>query len=266
MSKLGVIAGGGTLPVELAKSAKDRGEKVVVFALEGMASPELEKIADRVYWMEIGQYRKFAFLLLKERIRKLVLAGKVDKNVIYKENNADGSYKKHFNKLKDKKDYSILEEITRHLKRVGVEVVDGMKYLKHLLPEAGVIGEVQPDERIEKDINFGYSVAKRLADLDIGQTVVVKNEAIVAVEAMEGTDATIERSREIAGEGCVMVKVSRTKQDMRWDVPTVGPDTIQKLSDNSFSAMAIESGKMYLIDKEEFIRSANSCNIVVKAL
>ena len=266
MDKVALIAGGGTLPLEFIRSAKKAGDKVVVFALNKMASPELDKEADKIYWLDFGQYAKFALLLVKERIRKVAFIGKVDKSVVYDEKGQDKYTREGLKTLKDKKDYSILGEITRRLKQVGIEVIDGKKYLEHLLAEEGILGATVPDRRIEEDIEFGFETAKKLAGMDIGQMVAVKNKTIVAVEAMEGTDATIERAGSIAGEGCVMVKVSRPQQDMRWDVPTVGPLTIEKLAENKFSALAIESGRMYLLEKDKFIDIADSSNIAVKAL
>ncbi len=266
MGKVALIAGAGVLPVEFVRAAKKAGDTVVVFAIRGMASSQLDKETDKVYWMDVGQYRKFGFLLLKERIKHLALVGKVDKSVIYKKGTYDEEARIALKSLQNKKDYSILEEITRHLGRIGVEVIDSMRYLSHLLPEKGVLSRAAPDARIEEDIKIGYDVAKEIAGMDVGQTVVVKERAVVAIEAMEGTDATIKRAREVAGRGCVMVKVSRPRQDPRWDVPTVGPDTMTGLSDNGFSALAIENGKMFLVDREELIKIADANNIVVKVI
>ncbi len=266
MEKIGLVAGAGSLPVEFVRSARAKGDKVVVYAIEGMASRELDNAADKTYWLNIGQFKKFIFLLIKERIRKLALLGKVDKGVIYDKKIHDEEASSVLSNVENKKDYSILEEITRRLKILGIEVIKGTDYLAHLLPEKGVMGQILPDDRIRDDIEFGVKAAKRLADMDIGQTIVVKDKTIVAVEAMEGTNATIRRAREIAGDGCTMIKVSRIKQDMRWDIPTVGPETITLLGENNFGALAIESGNMFVIDKERFLQKANESNIVVEAV
>jgi DUF1009 family protein len=266
MDKVGLVAGGGALPIEFVRSARRQGDQVVVFAINKMASPELDGEADIIYWLGTGQYAKFVLLLLKERIRKIALVGKVDKSVIYRGNELDDVSRKALKGVRDKKDYSILEEATRRLNQLGVEVIDGMKYLSHLLPEKGLLGEATPDGRIEEDVKFGYEAAKKLSGMDIGQTVIVKDKAIVAVEAMEGTDPTIDRAGAIAGKGCVMVKVSRPDQDMRWDVPTVGPETMDRLVKNEFSAVAIESGKMFLVEREKFIKMADKNGIVAQAL
>jgi len=265
MKKIGLIAGGGSLPLEFIKQANARHEKVVVFALTGMADEKIERQADKIYWLKIGQYTKFAFLLVKERIRHLALLGKVEKKALFNEK-YDIEAENTLKKLKTHEDYSILEEITRHLKKIGIEVIDGKEYLAHLMPEKGVLSIIRPDEKVSEDIAFGCSMAKQIAGLDIGQTVIVKDKTVVAVESIEGTDSAIKRAGTFAGRGCVMVKVSRPKQDTRWDVPTVGPDTMRLLAENAFSALAIESKKMFLIDQKETIDIANINKIVFQVL
>jgi UDP-2,3-diacylglucosamine hydrolase len=266
MAKIGLIAGAGSLPVEFALSVKAKGDRVVVFALEGVADTRLEDIADKVYRFKITQYKKVFFLLLSNGIRKLVMLGKFEKRVIYEKGPAREKYAGKLKKLSDRKDYSILTEITRRLALVGVKVVDALEYLSHLLPAEGILTASSPDSRVRGDIEFGYHTAKKIAELDIGQTVVIKNRTVVAIEAMEGTDAAIERAFSIAGEGCVMVKVSRPSQDMRWDVPVVGPETIKILAENNFSALAIESGRMFVVDPERLVRDADLSGIAVQVL
>lgn len=266
MSRVGLVAGGGGLPIEFARSARQKGETTIVFAIENMASPQLNAEADRIYWLNIGQFKKFVFLLFKERIRRLALVGKVYKDVIYDKKIQDTASRGMLDTIRNKSDYSILQEITRRLEKVGIKVVDTSQYLAHLLPEKGLLTGVIPDDEIKEDISFGYGIAKKMAELDIGQTVIVKDKNVVAVEAMEGTDAAIARAYSVAGEGCVMVKVSRPNQDLRWDVPTVGPETVAKLAENGFNALAIESGKMFLLEKEKVIEIAKANNIAVSVL
>lgn len=266
MGKIGLVAGSGTLPMEFVQSAKKQGDKVVVFALEGMTSPEIEDLADKTYWITAGQYKKFAFLLLREMIRQIAFIGKVRKEVIYDNNLMDDKASSGLKGLKDRKDTSIFNEITKRLNMVGVEVVEVTRYLAHMLPDKGVLSRGTPGRELEADISFGYETAKKLAGMDIGQMVVVKDMSVVAVEAMEGTDATIRRAREVAGDGCVMVKVGRPNQDMRWDVPVVGPDTMTELIKNGFSALAIESGKMLLVEKERTLEMADGAGIIVKVV
>jgi len=264
--KLALVAGEGNLPLEFIREAREKGENLVVFAIEGMASKEIDDLSDKVYWLDIGQYKKCIFLLIKENVRRLAMVGKVHKTVIYDSDDHDAELRSALKDLKNQEDYSILGEITRRLKQMGVEVIEGTRYLSHLLPEKGVLSREKPDSHIDEDIEFGYDIAKKIAGMDVGQTVAVKNKCVVAVEAMEGTDETIIRARETAGEGCVMVKVCRPNQDLRWDVPTVGPDTMAGLAENRFKALAIESGRMFVAEKEKTIELADSAGIVFKVL
>ena len=210
--------------------------------------------------------QKFVFLLLKEMIRKLAFIGKVQKEVIYDNEVLDDAASKGLRDLKDRKDTSIFEEITRRLNKAGIEVIEATRYLAHMLPEKGVLSRKTPSPELEADISFGHETAKKLAGMDIGQTVIVKDKSVVAVEAMEGTNATISRAKEVAGEGCVMVKVGRPDQDMRWDVPAVGPGTMTRLIESGFSALGLESGKMFLVEKEKTLKMADDANIVVKVV
>ena len=266
MAKIGLIAGGGMLPVEFVRSVREKGDTVIVFALKGMASESLNDLADKIHWFDLTQYKKFIFFLIKERIRHIAMLGKVDKNVIYNKDIKDKAVTDDLDALKDKKDYSVLEGITKHLARFGVHVIDCSEYLSHLIPQKGLLTEFSPSVAVEGDIAFGHTIAKNLADMDIGQTIVIKQKSVVAVEAMEGTNEVIKRAHKIAGKGCVMIKVSRSKQDLRWDVPVVGTETMDLLVENGFSALAIESCKMYMVDRENFLKKANENNIVVKVL
>ena len=266
MSKIGLVAGSGSLPVEFALSVKAKGDKLVVYALEGIADKRLEDIADKVYRLKITRYKTFLFLLVSNGIRELVMLGKFEKKEIYEEGRTRKRYSGKLSKLSDRKDYSILQEITRRLAFVGVKVSDGLVYLSHLIPKKGVMTNTLPDARVKEDIAFGYDTAKKMAGMDIGQTVIIKDKTVVAVEAMEGTDEVIERASAIAGEGCVMVKVSRPGQDMRWDVPVVGPETIKKLTAGKFSALAVESGKMFVMEREQVIKEADASGMAVEAL
>jgi len=267
MKKLGLVAGEGILPVEFLQAVKKRDERIVVIAIKGISSPLIEEEeADKLYWLDVGQTAKLIFLLVRERVGRIALLGKFKKDIIYKKDEHGEEEKNILNRIKNKKDYSILRAITDRLGKVGIEVVNTTDYLSYLLPEKGVLGRIAPGRHLQEDIEFGYDIAKELAGMDIGQTIVVKDKTVVAVEAMEGTDPTIERGRKVAGDGCVMIKVSRPHQDMRWDIPTVGPETMKKLIENKFSGLAIESGRMYLLEKEKFLEMADSNRIAVQGL
>ncbi|MDD4956984.1 MAG: UDP-2,3-diacylglucosamine diphosphatase LpxI [Candidatus Omnitrophica bacterium] len=266
MDKIGIIAGKGALPMEFLDEARQDGRKITVFALQGITDKTITEHAEKVYWLKVGEFKKFAFLLIRDRIKQLALLGKVDKSILYREHGQDDEYRKSYARIGDTKDYSILQEVTRRLGFIGVSVMDSTVYLKHLLPEKGFLGSVRPDDTTEKDISFGYDIAKKISGMDIGQTVVVKGGTIVAVEAIEGTDETIKRAGALAGSGCVMVKVSRPHQDMRWDVPTIGADTIRTLVENKFKALAIESGRMFVMDRQQVADMSGQADITIKVI
>ena len=265
MEKIGLVAGAGDLPLEYARAAKEAGKKLVVLAAKGMASTELEEVAHKVYWIDFGQYAKAVFFLIKERVKKIVLLGKVRKDVLY-DDVLDKKAGELYKGMKDAKDYTILKSITNNLSKVGIEVVSPADLLQHLIPPQGLHGKHVPDTATEEDMDFGFSMAKDLAGMDIGQTVIVKDKMAVAVEAIEGTDNLIVRANKLAGVGCVMVKASRPEQDMRWDIPTIGLQTIKLLVDNGYKAIAIESDKMFLLQKEEVLKLADEHGLVVKVM
>ena len=265
MERIGLIAGGGEIPILFAHEARKKGAKTIGFALKGLTSPDLDKACDRTHWFDTSQIAKFFLLLLAERIRKVVLLGKVDKSVFYTD------VKKHeeginlFKNAQDKSDYGILEKVTSEFEKKGIKVINAIDYLSRLMPEKGVLTDIKLSDKEKEDLAFGFKTAKALSHLDIGQTVVVKDKAVVSVEAMEGTDATIKRAALICREGFVVVKVSRPHQDMRWDVPVVGIHTINLIAENKGRVLAIEEKKMFLADKEKCVKLAdqNGISIVV---
>ncbi len=265
MGKIGLIAGGGFLPIEFVRAVKNKGDEVIVFAIKDMASPEIEKEASKVYWIKFGQFAKILFLLIKEHIKHIALLGKIKKARMYT-NEFDKKSKHILKKAEDGNDYSILKGVTKYLGKVGIVVIEPTEYLSHLIPERGVMGRNIPEDGIKEDMVFGYDMAKVLAGVDIGQAVAVKGKTIVAVEALEGTDDVIKRANKLAGAGCVLVKVSRPDQDMRWDIPVVGPTTMAELVKNGFRAVAIESGKMFIVKQDEFVKLAEENDIAVEAL
>jgi DUF1009 family protein len=266
IKKIGLAAGAGELPLEFVRAVKSRGIRVPVFAVSGVTSPDIEKEADKVYWLNFGEFAKVMFFMLKEQVRHIALLGAISRGVIYgNQVKYDDDSAEILARSVNKRDYSILAEVTEKLKKVGVQVIDPTEYLGHLIPCQGVMGNVAPDASMDRDIAYGFRIAKEISGNDIGQTVVVRDGAVIAVEAAEGTNAVIDRAGKIAGAGCVMVKASRPKQDMRWDVPTIGMETISRLVDNKFKCLAIESGKMFFVQKQASVQFAdtNSLSIVI---
>ena len=263
MERIGLIAGGGKLPVIFAEEARKKGAKIIGFAIKGMALPELDKACDRIHKFSIGEVKKFIFLLIAERIKKIVMLGKVDKSIIFSNVERDDEAEQFLKETESKSDYSLLDKLTSELEKRRMQVIDSAGYLADLFPPKGVLTKRELSEKEKEDVLFGFKAAKDIARLDIGQTVVVKDKNIVSVEAMEGTDRTIERASGLCGSGFSVVKVSRPDQDMRWDVPVAGEDTIRLIVKYGGSVLAIEEKKMFLVDRESCIRLADASNISI---
>ncbi len=263
MERIAIIAGGGELPVIFARELRKKGIKVIGFAIKDVALPSFDAACDRAHRMSVTEIKKFIFLLITERVRKIALLGKVEKSVIFGQIKKEQEAKDVLDKVKDKMDYSLLDAVTKKFKTFGVDVIDPVKYIPELMPQKGVLTKRAPTPEETEDINFGVAMAKKIAGLDIGQTIIVKEKAIVSVEAMEGTDSTISRASETAGEGFVVVKAARPDQDMRWDIPVVGPETIKRMIENKASALAMKANKMLLVDRDACVSLADAAGISI---
>ena len=202
MEKIGLIAGSGKLPVIFAREARKKDTKVVCFAIKGMASPDLEEACNKVHWVGTGEILKTFFLLATERIKKIVMLGKIDKSLIYNNLKEEDEALNAFKNSEDKSDYNLLDKATQELEKRGVKVINALDYLTELLPSKGTLTKRYPSEKEKEDISFGFKIAKEIAQLDIGQTIIVKDKSVVSVEAMEGTDETIKRVKSHKIEGC----------------------------------------------------------------
>lgn len=266
MARIGLVAGYGKLPIIFAQVAKTKGDTVIGFGLKGVTQGELEGYVEKLHWLEWGELEKAIILLVTERIKKIIMLGKIKKDILFKDDkDLDDEAKKLLEKTKDKKDYAILNEVTKVLSKVGIEVMDSTAYLKDLIPSKGTLTKREPSGEEWQDIRYGKEIASQLSQFDIGQTVVIKDRTVIALEAVEGTDETISRAGSLTDDGFVVVKVARPNQDMRFDVPLVGLDTLKALIEAKGKALALEEKRTLLMDKEELIKSAdeNGISIVV---
>lgn len=264
MARIGLVAGSGKLPLIFSSIAKSKGDEVIAFGIKGITDAALENSVDKMHWLVWGDLKKAMMLLLMERISRIVLLGKISKEMVFKETaSLDMEAKKVIGKIGDKKDYSILGGVADALKKVGVEVIDPTAYLKTMVPSKGVLTQHEPSEAETCDVEYGLAVARGLAKLDIGQTIVVKDKTVIAVEAAEGTDETISRAGKLVKDGFVVIKVARPDQDMRFDIPLVGPDTLSSVEKAGGTVLALESGKTLLLDREELIKRADANDIAV---
>ncbi|MDQ7787844.1 MAG: UDP-2,3-diacylglucosamine diphosphatase LpxI [Thermodesulfovibrionales bacterium] len=262
--KLGIIAGAGELPIAIADEAKTFGYAVFAVALEPLADKALSSHVDEIQWVNVGKFGKLIDTLQKHGISEAVMAGKVSKTLLYKSKiTPDLRAVKLLFSLKDRKDDSILLAITRELEQEGIRLLDITRFSGSLLASEGVHTKRKPTEAEWKDIEFGWKIAKEIGKLDIGQTVVIREQAVMAVEAIEGTDEAIRRGGALAGEGAVVIKVSKPEQDMRFDVPAVGPQTLHIMKEVHAKVLAVETNKCLILNKDSLIEEANKAKITI---
>lgn len=261
---IGIIAGTGELPEIIARDARERGIKVVTIALENLASPELVKYSDEIRWINVGKLGTLIDTLKDFGVKEAIMAGKVPKTLLYKTKvTPDLRAAKLLFSLKDRSDDSILNAIAKELKKEGINIIDTIAFSPHLLTPEGILTEDPPTKNEWEDIEFGWKIAKEIGRLDIGQTVVVKSRAVMAVEAIEGTDEAILRGGALAGEGAVVVKVFKPEQDMRLDVPVIGIETLKSMTAVSARVLAVEACRSIMLNKERFIKEAEDSGITV---
>src|SRR5271156_6397075 len=262
----GLIAGNGRFPFLVLEGARSQGIEMAVIALKEEASPELEKTAKRLHWVSLGELSKAIELMHQEGVKQAVMAGQVKHNKIFSAIRPDWKLAKLLFSLPRKNTDSLIGAVAKVFEEEGIQLVDSTIFLKPLLPKAGVLTRRAPDQTESADINYGRAIAQQIAALDLGQTVVVRDRACVAIEAMEGTDETIERAaRIVAGQRLVVVKVSKPAQDMRFDVPVVGLRTIEVMHRANATALALDAGKTLLFDRDALIAAADEASITIEA-
>jgi DUF1009 family protein len=262
----GLIAGNGRFPFLVLEGARSQGIEMAVIALREEASPELERVATRLHWVSLGELSRALELLHQEGVNKAVMAGQVKHNKIFSSIRPDWRLAKLLFSLPKKGTDSLIGAVAAVLESEGIELVDSTVFLKPLVPEPGVLTRRVPDEREAADIAYGRRIARQIAGLDLGQTVVVCDRACVAIEAMEGTDETIERAaRMTGGKPLVVVKVSKPQQDMRFDVPVVGLPTVEVMRRLNATALAVDARRTLLFDRARLIEAADVAGIAIEA-
>lgn len=261
--RIGIIAGGGQFPLLLARAAQEKGCRVVVAAHEGETLPELVTVADCFCWVRLGQLGKIIRFFKKEGIVETVFAGTITKTSIFQDIRPDIKGLSLWGTINVKQDDAILRAVADALECEGIKVLDSTLYLEHLLFPTGVLTRKKPSAKQLKDIEFGLSIARAIGVLDIGQCVVVRNCTVLAVEAIEGTDAAIRRGGLLGKEKVVVVKVKKPDQDFRFDLPAIGCATLRTMMEVKASVLAVEAGQALLFDRQEMVRLADQAGIVV---
>jgi len=261
--KIGLIAGGGQFPLMVADIARKQGICVVAVAHEGETDPVLSKKVDEITWIKLGQLGQLIKVFRKHGVEKALLAGTINKRRMFDNVRPDLKGISLISKLAVFHDDDILGAVAGELAKEGIEIVSSTIYLPELWAPPGCLTKKKPNKAANEDVDFGWMVAKELGRLDIGQCVVVRRKTVLALEAIDGTNETILRGGRIAKEKAVVVKVSKPQQDLRFDVPSVGLETIMVMSQVKASVLAIEAGKTLMFNRKEMISYANKSGISI---
>lgn len=267
MARVGLLAGVGILPVEFMRAAQSQGHEVVVIAVIPETAPALREEAHTFYEINVAKLNKILKTLTQEGVTEVTMLGKVTKELLFQGLTfPDFRTVKVLASLKDRKDDTIMLALVKELEKENIRVADQTLYLKPLMPAPGVLGKHKPTAEQEADIRFGFQVAKEMGALDIGQTVVVKNQAVMAIEAIEGTDACILRGGQLGRGDAVVVKTAKPNQDQRFDVPAVGMKTVQSMIDSGCKVLAIEAYQTVFVEQAEVLAAADKHKIVICAV
>jgi len=264
--RLGLIAGNGVFPVLVARGARAAGVEVVACAHAGETDPSIEQEVAACTWVRVGELGKIIRTLKQAGCARAVMAGGIKKVRLFSGFRPDLRGAAFLARMRTLHDDKLLTGIAGELAGEGIEIVESTRYLPDLLPQPGVLTRRAPRRREMDDIRFGFEVAKAVGAFEIGQTVVVKDGLVVAVEAVEGTDAAIRRGGDLARRGAVVVKVAKPGQDLRFDVPAIGPETIRLMSAVHATALAIEAGRTLLLERERVLAAADAAGITIVAV
>ncbi len=266
--RIGLLAGNGRFPLLLAESARRAGIEVIAVALEGEASPELEPHVDKLYWSAMTKLGRVIRIFKSEGVTQAYMAGGVRKTRLF-----EGIHPKMtpdlrtlalvFHYVRDNRDHTLLEAVVNEFAKEGICFGDTRDYMQEHLAHEGCMTRRAPTAREQEDIEFGWDIAKRIAELQVGQTIVVKNKCVAAVEAVEGTDEAVRRGGALTRKGAVVIKLARPNQDMRFDAPTIGVQTVKTLKEAGATALAVEAGHTLMLDKPEVIAAADAAKIAI---
>lgn len=264
--KQGLIAGDGQLPVKMAQQAKENGFEVVAISLSDDNYRDLKKYCSKVYSCAPGEPLKIEKYLKEENIKQLTFLGKVSKTLLVKRPKFDSKAIDFFKRAVRLNDDKVMLMIIEELEKIGITVLDQTVFIKNLMIPSGVLGTVKPTQEQIDDVNYGYEIAKEIGKLDIGQSVVIKDKMIMAVEAIEGTDKCIARGCKLAKKDACIVKVAKPKQDKRFDIPAIGLRTLKTMHKNKAKLIAVEAGSTIIVDQEKTIQFADKHGIVIMAI
>ena len=264
MERIGLIAGNRKFPLLFCAAAKRRGYAVIAVALKGDTAPRINKLADKVYWLGLAEFNRISGIFNSAGVKKIVMAGQISPARLFsREVKNSPDIQQILSSIRNKKADTIFGAIADKLTAAGLELLNSSTFVEDFLVKKGPLTRRQPDQATWDDIHFGFDLAKSIGALDIGQTVAVKDKAILAVEALEGTDNLIRRSGKIARGGITVIKVAKPEQDMRFDIPVIGLKTIQNLIKAGAKCLAVEADKTLFIDRDAALRLADKKGISI---
>jgi DUF1009 family protein len=261
--RIGLIAGNGRFPIIFADNARRLGYRVSAVAHIGETAPELEAHVETIHWIKIGQFNKLIKALKADGVAQAVMLGGIKKTHVFAAVQPDFRALAVASRLRAFKDDAILREIAAELESEGIQIRESTFGLAGILVEEGPTTTRSPGKKEWEDIRFGWEMAHEIGRLDIGQCVVIKDRAVVAVEAVEGTDEAIRRGGALAKKGAVVIKRSKPQQDLRFDLPAIGPLTIEAMASVGAAALAVEAGRTVLLDREDTLERANRARIAI---
>ena len=261
--RIGLVAGDGEVPIYFARKASQQGIKLVSIGFSEEIEKGLAPFSEKSYAIGVGQLGKIFETLHQNNVKDLLILGKVDKSVIFKLQKFDLKALQFLKNIVTHEDKVLLLGVIAELEKEGFRVLSQKEFLSDIFPEKGNLSRRVPTKQELEDIEFGLPIARKLADMEIGQTLIVKNKTVVAVEALEGTDRAIQRGCELAQGKCVMIKVSRTNQDYRYDSPGIGPQTIRLLAEGKAGVLVLEAERVMVVEQKQVLDLANEAKIAV---
>ena len=265
-NKQGLIAGDGTLPVKMAQYAKENGFEVICISLANDNLRQLKKYCSKIYSCPPGEVNKIEKILKDEEIKQATFLGKVHKRVLLQLHNFDAKAIELLKEAQRLNDDEVMLMIVKEFEKLGITVLDQTIFIKNLMIPSGVLGKLKPTKEQMEDVNYGFWLAKEMGKIDVGQSVVIKDKMIMAVEAIEGTDMCIKRGSKLAKKNAVVVKVSKPSQDKRFDIPAIGLRTLKTMKKYKADLIAVEANETIIVDQEKVIQFADENDIVIMAV